>query len=79
MVAAAVSLTRLWLSMTWCSRMMKSAEVLMTEPSDRTSTSEPARAWNEEHSGQTDRQTEGQTARQKLKSETYKIRHKEAD
>lgn len=40
------SLTRLWLSMIWCSRIMKSAEVLMTEPSDRMSTSEPARAWN---------------------------------
>lgn len=33
--------------MTWCSRMMKRAEVLIGEPKDKLSTSDPARAWLE--------------------------------
>lgn len=48
-VSVAVCLTRVWLSITWCSRMMKRAEALIGEPKDSSPTSDPANAWDKHH------------------------------
>lgn len=47
--SVAICLTRVWLSMTWCSRMMRRAEVLIGEPKDSSPTSDPAYAWEKHH------------------------------
>lgn len=48
-VSVAVCLTRVWLSITWCSRMMRRAEALIGEPKDSSPTSDPANAWDKHH------------------------------
>lgn len=37
-------LTKVWLSKTWCDRMMRRAEALMGDPKDSSETSDPAKA-----------------------------------
>lgn len=51
--SVAVCLTRVWLSITWCSRMMSRAEALMGEPKDSSPMSDPANAWDKHHNNLT--------------------------